>query len=140
MRGPDRNIWGFSQLAAAANVLRSLAEYSNAGPLQRKIEGADLRDAKAVILHMGDVSFVDQSGVYALGDLASDLQHRGIEAFIADLQDEPKELLAKLGVAPGIIPANRRVSRINAVFGELRCSGRVQSPIMGTMSTNPETP
>jgi SulP family sulfate permease len=85
--------------------------FGNAGPLQRKIEGADLRDAKAVILHMGDVRFIDQSGAYALGDLASDLQRRGIEVFIADLQAEPKELLAKLGVSPGIIPAKRAFER-----------------------------
>jgi SulP family sulfate permease len=85
--------------------------FGNAGPLQRKIEGADLRDAKAVILHMGDVRFIDQSGVYALGDLASDLQRRGIEVFIADLQAEPKELLAKLGVSPGTIPAKRVFER-----------------------------
>ncbi|MHC5008671.1 MAG: SulP family inorganic anion transporter [Planctomycetota bacterium] len=85
--------------------------FGNAGPLQRKIEGADLHDAKAVILHMGDVRLVDQSGVYVLGDLASDLQNRGIEVFLADLQDEPKELLAKLGVAPGVIPENRLFDR-----------------------------
>ncbi len=29
-------------------------------------------NAKVVVLHMGDVRYVDQSGVYALGDLAED--------------------------------------------------------------------
>jgi SulP family sulfate permease len=81
--------------------------FGNAGPLQRKIEGANMDEAEAVVLHMGDVRYLDQSGVYVLGDLAQDLQKRGIEVFLADLKREPRELLAKLGVAPGMIPAQK---------------------------------
>jgi len=78
--------------------------FGNAGPLQRKIEGANLAEAQAVVLHMGDVRFVDQSGVYVLGDLAGDLHRRGLQVYLSDLQPEPRELMEKLGVAPGIIP------------------------------------
>jgi SulP family sulfate permease len=78
--------------------------FGNAGPLQRKLEGADTSKAKVIVLHMGDVRYVDQSGVYALGDLAEDLQKQGAKVFLAELWHEPKELLAKLGVTPGVIP------------------------------------
>jgi anti-anti-sigma regulatory factor len=58
------------------------------------------------VMHMGDVRYVDQSGVYCLGELAQDLQKRGIQVYLADLWPEPRELLARLGVAPGVIPAS----------------------------------
>lgn len=77
--------------------------FGNAGPLQRKIEGADLGNARTIVLQMKDVRYVDQSGVYVLGDLAQDLINRGIRVFIAELQREPRELLGKMGVAPGTI-------------------------------------
>ncbi len=77
--------------------------FGNAGPLQRKIEGADLSTAEAIVIHMGDVQYVDQSGVYTLGELATDLKKRGIRVSIAELHEEPRDLLAKLEVAPGII-------------------------------------
>jgi MFS superfamily sulfate permease-like transporter len=56
------------------------------------------------VMHMGDVRYVDQSGVYCLGELAQDLQTRGIRVYIAALWREPRELLAKLEIAPGMIP------------------------------------
>jgi SulP family sulfate permease len=79
--------------------------FGNAGPLQRKIEGANTDNARAIVLHMGDVRYVDQSGVYCLGELAEGLQKRGVRVFLAELWREPRELLAELGIAPGMIPA-----------------------------------
>ncbi len=80
--------------------------FGNAGPLQRKIEGADMKGAKAIVLHMGDVRYIDQSGVYVLGDLMQDLTKRGIAVYVAELEEEPRELLGKLGVVPGVVPAD----------------------------------
>jgi len=79
--------------------------FGNAGPLQRKVEGANTADAHSIVLHMGDVRYVDQSGVYVLGDLVQDLQKHGARVYLAELQPEPRELLAKLAVAPGVVPA-----------------------------------
>ena len=76
--------------------------FGNAGPLQRKLGG--VRNARAMVLHMGDVRYVDQSGVYALADLIEDLQGDGSAVYLAQLHDEPRSLLARLGVAPGVVP------------------------------------
>jgi len=81
--------------------------FGNAGPLQRKIEGANTENAQAIVLHMGDVRYIDQSGAYSLSGLAEDLQERDIRVYLAKLWPEPRELLAKLEVAPGMIPAER---------------------------------
>jgi len=79
--------------------------FGNAGPLQRKL--GPMRDADAIILHMGDVRYLDQSGVYALSDLINDLAEAGTVTYIAELHEEPRDLLARLGVAPGIVAASR---------------------------------
>ena len=51
--------------------------FGNAGPLQPKLEGIELK-AVAVVLHMGDVRYVDQSGVYMLADLVEGLHKNHI--------------------------------------------------------------
>jgi SulP family sulfate permease len=79
--------------------------FGNAGPLQRKL--GSMEHARAVVLHMGDVRYVDQSGVYMLADLIADVGEDGTEIYIAALHPEPEALLARLGVVPGAIPAER---------------------------------
>ncbi len=76
--------------------------FGNAGPLQRKLGG--MAHARAIVLHMGDVRYLDQSGAYAIADLVSDLRNADTETYIAQLHEEPRDLLAALGVAPGTIP------------------------------------
>ena len=75
--------------------------FGNAGPLQRKL--GSIKAARALVLHMGDVRYLDQSGVYALSDLIGDLRSVGTEIFVAELHEEPERLLASLGVVPGLV-------------------------------------
>ena len=56
---------------------------------------------------MGDVRYLDQSGVYALADLIADLQKVNTEVYIAELHEEPRDLLARLGVTPGTVAGDR---------------------------------
>jgi SulP family sulfate permease len=75
--------------------------FGNAGPLQRKL--GNIKQARAVVLHMGDVRYLDQSGVYALAELISTMQEAETEVYLAELHDEPGDLLMRLGVAPGAV-------------------------------------
>lgn len=75
--------------------------FGNAGPLQRKL--GNIKQARAVVLHMGDVRYLDQSGVYALAELISNMQAAGTEVYLAELHKEPGDLLMRLGVAPGAV-------------------------------------
>lgn len=75
--------------------------FGNAGPLQRKLGG--MKDARAVVLHMGDVRYLDQSGVYTLADLITEMTEAGTEVYIAELHEEPRDLLTRFGVAPGAV-------------------------------------
>ena len=78
--------------------------FGNAGPLHRKLGG--IENARAIVLHMGDVRYLDQSGVYALADLIDEMQELGTEMYVAEMHEEPRELLARLGVAPGNVPVS----------------------------------
>jgi SulP family sulfate permease len=80
--------------------------FGNAGPLQRKLEGIEHK-ARAVVLHMGDVPYLDQSGVYMLNDLIEDLHRHDCAVFIAEPQAEPAELMTRLGTAPGLVAQER---------------------------------
>ena len=79
--------------------------FGNAGPLQRKLEGIS-GEIRSVVLHMGDVRFVDQSGVYMLIDLVEELQKNGATVFLAEIHPEPVDVMARLGLTPGIVPAD----------------------------------
>ena len=78
--------------------------FGNSGPLQRKL--GSMEHARAIVLHMGDVRYLDQSGVYALADLITDLHDAGTEVYFAELHAEPQQILANLDVVPGVIPEN----------------------------------
>ncbi|MEM1246926.1 MAG: SulP family inorganic anion transporter [Acidobacteriota bacterium] len=79
--------------------------FGNAGPLQRKLAG--VHQADAVVLHMGDVRYMDQSGVYALSDLVRDLKTQRTEVYVAELHEEPEEILKSLGFVPDVLPDDR---------------------------------
>jgi SulP family sulfate permease len=57
-----------------------------------------------VVIRMLDVPFIDQSGLNTLMELVSDLDARGTEVFITDLQEQPEQLLRDSGTAPGLLP------------------------------------
>ncbi|NRA32969.1 MAG: SulP family inorganic anion transporter [Polyangiaceae bacterium] len=84
--------------------------FGNAGPLQCQFEGVE-KTAQAVVLHMGDVRYLDQSGVYMLAELVGDLNKNGTEVFVGGLRQEPAEITANLEVAPGAIPAGHIFDR-----------------------------
>ncbi|MEZ5421177.1 MAG: STAS domain-containing protein, partial [Vicinamibacterales bacterium] len=60
-----------------------------------------------VVVRMVDVPFIDQSGLNALMELVADLEARGSAVFITELQEQPREVLAGVGLAPGHLPAGR---------------------------------
>jgi SulP family sulfate permease len=90
--------------------------FGNSGPLQRKLGSMD--HARAIVLHMGDVRYLDQSGVYALADLITDLRDAGTEVYFAELHTEPRQILANLGVAPGVIAEDQIFEKVENAIRE----------------------
>ncbi len=60
--------------------------------------------AKVVIIRMRLVSFMDQSGLYAMETAIKDLQARGILVLMTIIQPQPMYMLKTLHVIPDVIP------------------------------------
>lgn len=63
-------------------------------------------DVKIVIIRMKRVSFMDQSGVYAMETAIRDLQARGIRVLMTIIQPQPAYLMRKMNVIPGVLTEN----------------------------------
>lgn len=61
-------------------------------------------DAKVVIIRMKLVSFMDQSGLYAMETAIKDLQARGITVLMTIIQPQPMYMLRTLNVIPAVVP------------------------------------
>jgi SulP family sulfate permease len=64
-------------------------------------------DAKVVIVRMGKVPYIDQSGLYALEDVLIDLTNQGKTIHLVGLQRQPRYMLETVGVIPDLIPFER---------------------------------
>jgi SulP family sulfate permease len=104
--------------------------FGNAGPLQRKLGHLD--HAEAIVLHLGAVPFLDQSGAQALANVIVDLRAQNVDVFICELQSEPAKVLADLGVAPGIVKADHMIPTAAAA---IRLAIEIHPAKKGTDST-----
>lgn len=63
-------------------------------------------DVKIVIIRMRLVSFMDQSGLYAMETAIKDLQDKGILVLMTIIQPQPMYMLTKMKVIPALVPEN----------------------------------
>ncbi|MCQ2283642.1 MAG: SulP family inorganic anion transporter [Bacteroidales bacterium] len=61
-------------------------------------------DVKVVIIRMRLVSFMDQSGLYAMETAIKDLQAKGVMVLMTIIQPQPMYMLTKMNVIPALIP------------------------------------
>lgn len=61
-------------------------------------------NVKVVIIRMRLVSFMDQSGLYAMETAIKDLQEKDIEVLMTIIQPQPMYMLTKMNVIPAIVP------------------------------------
>ncbi len=62
-----------------------------------------LPDIKMVVLRMNDVPHIDQSGLYALEEVISVLSKRSIQVIITGLKKQPKRMLHRINIVPGLL-------------------------------------
>ncbi|TCI94250.1 SulP family inorganic anion transporter [Tenacibaculum sp. M341] len=60
--------------------------------------------ASIVIIRMGKMPYVDQSGLFALEDILIDLEKNGIHVLFVDVLEQPKYMMEKIGLIPELIP------------------------------------
>lgn len=61
-------------------------------------------ETQALIIRMERVPYIDQSGLYALEDAILTLRQRNIEVMLIGLKSQPRDMLLKINVVPGLIP------------------------------------
>lgn len=65
------------------------------------------KDAKVVIIRMRLVSFMDQSGLYAMETAIKDLQASGAEVLMTIIQPQPLYMLKNMKLIPEIVPEEK---------------------------------
>ena len=62
-----------------------------------------LPEVKVVILRMGKVPYVDQSGLYAMEDAIMDLQSQEIKVVFTGLHGQPLDMFERFNLVPGLV-------------------------------------
>jgi len=78
-------------------------------------------NASAVIIRMDRMSYIDQSGLYALEDVLTDLIKRNIEIFLVDVQKQPKYMMERIDIIPDLVSND-------AIFSSFKdCATRIET-------------
>ncbi len=62
-----------------------------------------LPEIQIVIIRMGKVPYVDQSGLYAMEDAIMDLQSQGIKVVFTNLHGQPLDMFERFNLIPGLV-------------------------------------
>ncbi len=60
--------------------------------------------ASTVIIRMGLMQYMDQSGLYAMEDVLQDLKRKGVTVLFVDILDQPRYMMERIDIIPGLIP------------------------------------
>jgi SulP family sulfate permease len=60
--------------------------------------------ASTVIIRMGRMQYMDQSGLYAFEDVLIELRKSGISVLLVDILNQPKYMMERVGLIPDLIP------------------------------------
>lgn len=63
-----------------------------------------LPEIDVVIMRMKRVPYIDQSGLYAIEDALLTLQDKNVLVLMTGLQEQPRDMLEKVGVIPNLVP------------------------------------
>lgn len=62
-----------------------------------------LPELAVVVIRMDKVPYIDQSGIYALEDAVMDLHSQGIRVIFTNLHGQPKDMLHRFKLVPGLV-------------------------------------
>ena len=60
--------------------------------------------AKTVILRLGRMQYMDQSGLYAMEDMLQDLKKNDVEVLFVGLLRQPRYMMERIDIIPDFIP------------------------------------
>ncbi len=60
--------------------------------------------ASSVVIRMGRMQYMDQSGLYAMEDVLQDLKRKGITVLLVGILEQPKYMMQRIDIIPDLIP------------------------------------
>ncbi len=63
--------------------------------------------ATHLVIRMGKVPYMDQSGLYAMEDMALRLKQSGIEVLFVNLLEQPRVMMENIDIIPDLIPEHK---------------------------------
>lgn len=60
--------------------------------------------AKYVIIRLGRMQYMDQSGLYAMEDILLDLKKKGVELLFVNLLEQPRYMMERIDIIPDFVP------------------------------------
>ncbi len=69
--------------------------------------------ASYVILRLGRMQYMDQSGLYAMEDMLLDLKSKNIEVLFVNLLEQPRYLMERIDIIPDFVPEERIFKSFN---------------------------
>jgi sulfate permease, SulP family len=69
--------------------------------------------ASAVIIRMGRMQYMDQSGLYAMEDILVDLVSQGKKILLVNILEQPRYMLERIDIIPDLIPKEQLFNSFN---------------------------
>ncbi len=87
--------------------------------LKNQIAAVDEK-IKVLIIRMDEVPLIDQSGLYTLEDIVFDLEKRGVEVLLVNIQEQPMDKLRSIDIIPDLIAETHVFSNVEDAFAYLK--------------------
>ena len=76
--------------------------------------------AKIVIMRLGRMQYMDQSGLYAMEDMLQELKKNDIEILFVNLLKQPRYMMERIDIIPDFIPKSQIFEGIDASFSWIK--------------------
>ena len=70
--------------------------------------------AKTVVIRLGRMQYMDQSGLYAMEDVLVDLKKQNINVLFVNLLKQPRYMMERIGIIPELIPTEHIFKDFNS--------------------------
>ena len=70
--------------------------------------------ATTVVLRLGRMQYMDQSGLYAMEDMIQDLKTKNVEVLFVNVLKQPRYMMERIDIIPDFIPEEHIYSSFNA--------------------------
>ncbi len=77
-------------------------------------------EAEVVIIRLGKMQYLDQSGLYAIEDTLVDLINKGKKVLLVNIQEQPRYMLERIDIIPDLIPENHIFNSFNEALKWLK--------------------